>query len=132
MYNNILCAVDTSAESKKILKKAKELAQQHGANLSLVHAIEYGFLPKDYQKKLKEEVAPLMAKLAAENEIPKKRCFVKFGQSYIMISELAEKLKCDLIVVGSHGKNGLRALLGSTANGVLQHAKCDVLLFKMN
>jgi universal stress protein A len=36
-----------------------------------------------------------------------------------------------LIVVGSHGRHGVRLLLGSTANGILHHAKCDVLAVRI-
>ncbi|MEO1899758.1 MAG: universal stress protein, partial [Methylococcales bacterium] len=38
----------------------------------------------------------------------------------------------DLIVVGSHGRHGLALLLGSTANGVLHHAVCDVLAVRLS
>jgi universal stress protein A len=37
----------------------------------------------------------------------------------------------DLVVVGSHGRHGLSLLLGSTANGVLHGAGCDVLAVRV-
>ena len=131
MYTNILCGINTSEENKKILNKAVRLAELHGAKLSLLHSVESSLLPKDYQKILMEEVNPVINKLGEDNRIPKKRRFVKFGKPYDMTCYLAEKLNCDLIVVGSHGKYGWRALLGSTANGILHNAKCDVLLVRI-
>ncbi|WP_292363901.1 universal stress protein, partial [Methylophaga sp. UBA1464] len=37
----------------------------------------------------------------------------------------------DLIVVGSHGRKGIKMLLGSTANAILHHARCDVLAVRL-
>ena len=131
MYNNILCAVDISPEGKAILSKAASLAEKYACDLSIVHVIEYTFLPKDYQKKLKEEVQPKITEMADKYGIQKKHRHIKFGQSYSEICELEKSLGVDLIVVGSHGKYGLKALLGATANGILQQAECDVLLVKV-
>jgi universal stress protein A len=47
------------------------------------------------------------------------------------IVELANQQKVDLIVVGSHGRHGLGLLLGSTANNILHHAKCDVMAVRL-
>jgi len=47
------------------------------------------------------------------------------------IIKIAEENNVDLIIVGSHGRHGLALLLGSTANGVLHHAKCDVLAVRI-
>ena len=44
---------------------------------------------------------------------------------------MAEELGTDLIVVGSHGRHGLALLMGSTANGVLHGANCDVLAVRV-
>ncbi|MBL4826438.1 MAG: universal stress protein [Spongiibacteraceae bacterium] len=44
---------------------------------------------------------------------------------------LAEKKKADLIIIGTHSKKGIHSLIGSTANGVVNHAKCDVSLVKI-
>jgi universal stress protein A len=37
----------------------------------------------------------------------------------------------DLIIIGSHGRHGIRILLGSTANAILHSAKCDVLAVRV-
>lgn len=44
---------------------------------------------------------------------------------------LAKEQRCDLIVVGSHGRHGLALLLGSTANDILHGAPCDVLAVRL-
>jgi universal stress protein A len=44
---------------------------------------------------------------------------------------IAKERGVDLIVVGSHGRHGLQLLLGSTANGVLHLAECDVLAVRV-
>lgn len=130
MYKSILCAVDTSSTSNVVLEKAKSLAEKYDARLSIVHIIEYGFLSKDYQKILKEELTPKIEAMGEEYKIAKKMRYIKFGQPYSKICEIAEKNLMDLILLGSHGKYGVRDILGSTANGVLHHAKCDVLVVK--
>ena len=43
----------------------------------------------------------------------------------------AREQGADLIIVGSHGRHGLALLLGSTANGVLHGASCDVLAVRV-
>ncbi len=130
MYKNILCAVDTTPEGKIVLNKARLLAEKNSSILSLVHVIEYRIFPKDYQKELEDEISPKINKLAEKFGVTKKNRHIKFGQGYRNICNLAEKKSCDLIVLGNHSKRKVQALLGSTANAVVQHAKCDVLLVK--
>ncbi len=54
-----------------------------------------------------------------------------FGRPESEIHRIAEEQGADLIVVGSHGRHGLALLLGSTANGVLHGASCDVLAVRV-
>jgi len=42
-----------------------------------------------------------------------------------------KKHNTDLVIVGSHGRHGVRLLLGSTANAVLHGAECDVLAVRV-
>ena len=53
------------------------------------------------------------------------------GRPEVEIHTKAEEIGADLIVVGSHGRYGLALLMGSTANGVLHGATCDVLAVRV-
>ena len=60
------------------------------------------------------------------------RTLVEIGPPKSEITRIAEEQEVDLIVVGSHGRHGfVENLLGSTANAVIHHAKCDVLTVKI-
>ncbi|KER06488.1 Universal stress protein [Marine Group I thaumarchaeote SCGC AAA799-E16] len=57
---------------------------------------------------------------------------IKQGRSIIKeIVDFTKSHKIDLIVMGSHGRTGLsKLILGSVANGVVQQAKCSVMVVK--
>jgi universal stress protein A len=131
MYKKIICAIEASEEGKDILSKANELAQLHNAELFVTHIIPYTLLPRDYQKDLKENAIPEIDSIIASVGISKKNVSIKFGKPYEQICMLAEKKKADLIILGTHSKKGLNALIGSTANAVANYAKCDVSLIKI-
>lgn len=131
MYNIILCAVENSDEAEKVLKKAYELSQLCNAKLYITHIIPFNLLPKDYQKELKENTQPAIESKALALGIPLKNVKIKFGKPYEQICLLAQKKNADLIMLGTHSKKGLQALIGSTANGVANYAKCDVSLIKI-
>ncbi|MFB3104756.1 MAG: universal stress protein, partial [Pseudomonadales bacterium] len=63
--------------------------------------------------------------------VPEDRQYLIFGRPESEIHRIAESKEADIIVVGSHGRHGLALLLGSTANGVLHGAKCDVLAVRV-
>ncbi len=131
MYNTIVCAIEASEEGKEILAKAHEFSKIHQAKLFVIHVIPYSLLPKDYQKELKESAIPEVEAITASFDIPKKNVSIKFGKPYEQVCALAEKKHADLIILGTHSKKGLNALIGSTANAVANHAKCDVSLIKI-
>ena len=131
MYKNIICAIEASDEGKIVLEKAHTLAKLCGAKLYVINVIPYTILPKDYQKTLQEEALPAVNEIATAFEIPPKKVFVKVGKPYEQVCTLAEKKEADLIVIGTHSKKGIQALIGSTANGVVNYAKCDVSLVKI-
>lgn len=141
IYRHILLAVDFAPDSEVVIQRARELAQLHGARLSLVHVTEY--VPVDMANEL---VLPQEMELDQElNELAVKRLaevgerigiaaadqHVLQGNTRGEIQRLAEETKTDLIVLGSHGRQGIQRLLGSTANGVLHGAPCDVLAVRI-
>jgi nucleotide-binding universal stress UspA family protein len=70
----------------------------------------------------------------AEKEVPAEiqwTCFVDSGVAYSCITSAAEKWNADLIVIGTHGQGWIpNALLGSTAERVVRHARCPVLVVR--
>ena len=63
--------------------------------------------------------------------IAEERQHLIFGRPESEIQKLAVEISADLILVGSHGRHGIGLLFGSTANGVLHKANCDVLAVRV-
>jgi len=62
---------------------------------------------------------------------PAVRCTVRIGTAWREICSYSDEVGADLIIIGTHGRTGLRhALIGSTAERVVQHASCPVLTVK--
>jgi universal stress protein A len=72
-----------------------------------------------------------LIKLANKFAIDDKHTYFEIGTVRHEVVKLAEKLKADLIVVGTHSHHGIDALLGSRANAILHNAKCDVLAVRV-
>jgi len=139
-YKNILVALDLTEESSQIMQKAIALSDD-SSKLSLVHVIEPlayaygGDIPMDLsevQTQLQQQATEQLAKLATTASVAKENQFVVIGQPASEIHRLADEQDADLVVVGSHGRQGLALLLGSTSNGVLHGTKCDVLAVRVN
>lgn len=140
-YKNLLLALELDPKAdKQIIEKAKQVAETFKAKLTLIHAIEhlsnygaaYGVSAGvDVEEELRKEAVKSMKKVGEKLKIPAKRQLVLVGPAKHIILDQANKMKSDLIVVGSHGRSGVRLLLGSTANAVLHGAKCDVLAVRV-
>lgn len=131
MYKTIICAIEASKEGAEVLAKAYELSRTFNSKLYVTHIIPYKILPRDYQKELEENTSPEIKAITSSLDIPESHVSISFGKPYEQICSLAEKKNADLIILGTHSKKGLQALLGSTANGVVNYAKCDVSLIKI-
>lgn len=141
-YKHILLAVDFSDNTDAIAERAQDLANRYQAKLSLLHVVDNlpivdtvngPIIPYeiDLTEQIMESAKVRLAKLAERFNIPETDRFLELGSPKIEIVRVAEEKAVDLIVVGSHGRHGLALLLGSTANGVLHHAKCDVLAVRL-
>lgn len=140
-YSVILVAVDLTSEAEQLVTKARELAQANNSILHLVHVIEPlsfaygGDVPMDLssiQEQLDEHAHNKLARFAEKLGYPVQAQHVVSGHTETEIHRLAESVDADLIIVGSHGRHGLALLLGSTANGVLHGARCDVLAVRVH
>lgn len=141
-YQHILLAADFSEHGESVSQKARYLATKYQAKLSVIHIVDnlpitdaaYGpVIPfdMDLNEELMNAAKKRLAELGKQLAIPEDRQFLEMGSAKLEIVATAEEQHADLIVVGSHGRHGLGLLLGSTANGVLHHAKCDVLAVRL-
>ncbi|GAB4270761.1 MAG: universal stress protein [Methylomicrobium sp.] len=141
-YTHILLAVDFSDHTDTIVERATNLAETYQAKLSLLHVVDN--LPiidtvngpiVPYEIDLTEQLIDAaklrLNRLADKLGIAESNRFLELGSPKFEIVRIAEENSVDLIVVGSHGRHGLALLLGSTANGVLHHAQCDVLAVRI-
>ncbi len=83
------------------------------------------------QEQIQDTAKMHLAEFARSLKIPDEDQHLIFGRPETEIHALANQIGADLIVVGSHGRHGLALLLGSTANGVLHGAPCDVLAVRV-
>jgi universal stress protein A len=141
-YKHILVAADlVIADDNPVIKKAMEIGEKMGADISVIHAIEYPpsygdayEVPTvaDWQEELEESAKERLEKLADKIGIAKEKRYLRIGQPKYQILEVADDIQADLIIIGSHARHGLGLLLlGSTANAVIHHAKCDVLAVRV-
>jgi universal stress protein A len=139
----IAVPIDFSAESKNALRYACRLAEQFGSVLRLIHVVEpapfLNDLPNVLVSRSDEEIAKeALVKLQAlaQDEIEELIPIypqVRIGKPYQEIVSTAKMADADLIVISTHGYTGLKhAFLGSTAERVVRHAQCPVLVVREN
>jgi universal stress protein A len=139
-----MAAVDVTQEASQVLERACDLAREHGARLSVCTVVKpltqvYGGLDMmaytqasvNFEQEAAKQARTQVQSLAAACGVAGEDVHVYIGAPTSQVVEAAEVLGADLIVIGSHGKHGLGLLLGSTANGVLHRAGCDVLTVRI-
>jgi nucleotide-binding universal stress UspA family protein len=78
-------------------------------------------------KSATKELKGLLAKSGLQQAVPR----VLGGDARMLIVEEAKARNAELIVVGTHGRKGVRKLiLGSVAEWTMTHAPCDVLVMR--
>ena len=145
MYRKILVPVDGSKTSRRGLKEAVRLAKDQGAKLRLVHVVdeqpvlsvvESGVDVQDLCDGLVKSGRALVERVKREAEKLGVRAETVVYESVTgppaeAILREARKWKADLIVMGTHGRRGLkRMVLGSDAEQVVREAKVPVMLVR--
>jgi nucleotide-binding universal stress UspA family protein len=134
----ILAAVDGSELATRAVVQAAELAAATGGELALVTvvdprgslAVEGGATAGEILRELKEEARDLLATAAKEAvACPPGHRFLREGKPGHEICASAREWGADVVVIGTHGRGGLsRVLMGSTAENVVRHSPCPVLV----
>lgn len=144
-FGNILVATDGSKYSEAAAAESISIAKRCGASLLTVISVvpseassPFDIVHSEMQKGLiaekelqeGEKNVKKIKELAEKNGV-KVAGLIYSGKPYEAILEAAKEKKADLIVVGSHGRTGLkRLLMGSVTERVVGHAECAVLVVK--
>ena len=148
MYRHILLAVDGSAPSMAAARHGIALARSLGARVTIVMvttpwAVQFAREPavvvpemvvpeNDYELRVKTAAAGILRSVADKAQYAGVECSTfqcRHRDPYQAILDEATRVRCDLIIVGSHGRRGIAGvLIGSEANKVISHSTLPVLV----
>jgi nucleotide-binding universal stress UspA family protein len=148
-YKHILLPVDGSDTSRKAEKECIAFAKSGGAKVTALHVVSHFHLHLPQRATLKslqvriereheeearaiaQKMVDALAARAREKGVDCEGVVVVGDQPYQEIISSAESRKCDLIMMASHGRRGLDAvLLGSETVKVLTHTQIPVLVVR--
>ena len=144
MYKRILISTDGSDISNKAAQSAIDLAKVSGAELFAISVKEpfpYSAISEmqpvppqeffDAQERIASERVKAVASAASAAGVACHGHTVEAAQPWEAILDHAKAQNCDLVVMASHGRRGLSALLlGSETQKVLTHSSIPVLVIK--
>ena len=142
-FSRILVATDFSEHAREALRYGASLAKRFSVPMVLVHVYQpmnYA-LPAGYVIYVGDQLSEMMKLFEAQLEsakqealdagAPEVKTVFPVGTPALEVIGTARAEKCDLIVMGTHGRTGLGHLfLGSTAERVVRMAECPVLTVK--
>ena len=139
---NLLVPTDFSSTSRAAFEEACVIAKERKARILLIHVNhtlvmampELPPLSPDVieltMRTLTAELASLRA-VALDRGVERVDTLLLIGSPWVLITEQARKDDIDLIVIGTHGRTGVKhVLLGSVAEKVVRHAPCSVLVVR--
>jgi universal stress protein A len=139
VYRRVLLVVDLTDDSFTIGRKAQALAAAAGAEVELLHVVEFvpvepmgeTLMPSVHvEEELLESARARLTALAAELGLPGASCRVETGNVKAEIVRVAREHRADLIILGSRERHGLSILVNLTEDTVLHAAPCDVLAIR--
>jgi universal stress protein A len=139
-YRKILLCLDLADDSERLAGRARSLAAKCGAELTLLHVVEYvpvepmgeALLPAvQIEGELVERARVRIAELAARAELEHCEQLVVTGNIKTEVVRLAQTRAVDLIVIGSRERHGVSILFNFTEDTVLHAAPCDVLAVRL-
>ncbi|HEY8426782.1 MAG TPA: universal stress protein [Sandaracinaceae bacterium] len=133
----VLCPVDFSPHSENAVRFAVELAEKLGAEVHLLHVYQLPVyaLPDgammagpEFTTKVTAELQKALSALAQSFEPAKLPTHLVEGVPYREVVRMTEELGADLVVMGTHGRTGLKhLLLGSVAERVVRSSSVPVI-----
>jgi nucleotide-binding universal stress UspA family protein len=136
-WKNILLPTDGSKNSDEAAERAINFAKCYGGRIIIVSVVD---IPDELYAEAPSLVEELVNKArgyvdrvqaVAAGAGVDAEAYVREGECYNVIIRLARDVHADLIIMGSHGRTGIkRLLMGSVAEKVIGHASCPVLVVK--
>ncbi len=138
----IVFGTDFSPASSAAFDKAVELARKEGAELVIAHVYEPpadmshsgladDVITADLEEKIRKDVEAQLDQVVArarEAGVPKVRGVVLAGHASDRLSDLAARTGAEMLILGTHGRTGLRKILtGSVASKAIVTSPCPVL-----
>ena len=128
-------AFELAAEKEQGEVHAVNIVRNYGEFVELEGAspTPYRLSMADAQKRLHEYITEHVAEFTKRTGKKFKRCVSHIRLEFAAeeIAQLASDVHADLVVVGTHGRRGIRRLfLGSVAEGVVRLAQCPVLVVR--
>lgn len=139
-YKKILLCLDLTEDSQKIAQRAKDIATRCGADIIMLHVVEYvpvepmgeALLPAvQIEGELVDRANQRIAKLAADLGLESAKRIVHTGNIKSEVVRIAQEHNADLIVIGSRERHGVSILFNFTEDTVLHAAPCDVLAVRL-
>jgi nucleotide-binding universal stress UspA family protein len=142
MYTHILIPTDGSDLSRKAIQYGIALAKAVNAKVTAVtvstpfhvFSVEPAMVtdtPETYQKHIATLAAKYLGEVAAAAGVSCETVHVEHEHPYQAIIDTANQRGCDLIVMASHGRRGVSAIvLGSETVKVLTHSTVPVLVYR--
>ena len=134
---NIVVPIDFSKMSVQAIQIAKQLARRFGASIHLAHVRQSNYTADfvapafvTYEQVGEQTALEELKNVAGECGVSSTTCNVLSGAPpYDEICRLAKTIPADLVVMPTHGRTGLKhVFLGSTAERIVQHSSCPVLV----
>ncbi|MCJ7468637.1 MAG: universal stress protein [Maribacter sp.] len=137
----IIVPIDFSEQSENALKVAAALAKKHGSEILALHMLELNQAMLTSSEGFHPEQTVFLLKMAEKrfNEFLDKPYLkgltitpiIKHFKVFSEVNEVAEQHNAELIVMGSHGSDGLKEIfVGSNAEKVVRNAEVPVLVIK--
>ena len=144
MFKRILVPTDGSDITEKAVDAAVTLAKSVGAKIYTISVKEpfpYSAISEmqptppqeffDAQERIASKRVQSVAELCAAADVPCQAHTVEALHPWEAIIDHAKRTECDLLVMASHGRRGVSALLlGSETQKVLTHSKIPVLVVR--
>lgn len=130
---------DKRALNQKIIEKSVALAKVLNTEVHVIHVITLSAFLRDldiidvdiHTTERIKALEPVVAQWSSRYGIAREHFYLKHGYPYKVIPSIAHKIKADLVVIGTVGRQGISGkLIGNTAEQVLEHLQTDVLTIK--